>query len=433
MSAARTAAVVVGAMLLAGTVGTSAGESPALVIRARTNAEPSVAADAATVVVTWAAATEAGETDIYAAVSRDGGRMFGAPTRVNDMAGDARVSGEQPPHVALVPRAAGRPAIVVVWTAKAAAGTRLLTARSDDGGRTFGRATPVPGTEAAGNRGWESTATDHTGHVLALWLDHRELVAPAGQAMPMPMHHDAAPAGPATSETDVAKAEMSKLYFGSADGSLPARALTGGVCYCCKTTLGVGAGGAIYAAWRHVYPGDIRDIAFTLSRDGGRTFAPPVRVSDDRWVLNGCPENGPSLAADARGRVHIVWPTVVPDAAGGKASTLALFYAVSSDGRQFSPRQRLTTVETPRHPQVAVDELGRPVVTWDEQASGMRRVVAGRWQADGPSGGHFTREVLSGTVPSFYPAIATASGATILAWAESSPAGSAIRVTRLPN
>jgi len=35
-----------------------------------------------------------------------------------------------------------------------------------------------------------------------------------------------------------------------------------------------------FAAWRHVYPGNIRDIAFTVSRDGGRTlrnrFASPT-------------------------------------------------------------------------------------------------------------------------------------------------------------
>ena len=40
-------------------------------------------------------------TDVYAAFSRDGGASFGAPARVNDVDGDARVSGEQAPRVAL--------------------------------------------------------------------------------------------------------------------------------------------------------------------------------------------------------------------------------------------------------------------------------------------------------------------------------------------
>jgi hypothetical protein len=51
-----------------------------------------------------------------------------------------------------------------------------------------------------------------------------------------------------------------------------------------KTTIAAARDGAIYAAWRHVYPGNVRDIAVTMSRDGGRTFAPPVRISDDKWA-----------------------------------------------------------------------------------------------------------------------------------------------------
>ena len=40
-----------------------------------------------------------------------------------------------------------------------------------------------------------------------------------------------------------------------------------------------GSDGAIYLAWRQVYAGNIRDITFTSSRDGGRTFAPPATFS----------------------------------------------------------------------------------------------------------------------------------------------------------
>ena len=71
-----------------------------------------------------------------------------------------------------------------------------------------------------------------------------------------------------------------------------------GVCYCCKVAMATAADGAIIAAWRHVYAGNIRDIAFTISRDGGRTFAAPQRLSEDRWQLAGCPDDGPALAVD---------------------------------------------------------------------------------------------------------------------------------------
>jgi hypothetical protein len=58
--------------------------------------------------------------------------------RVSRAGSEAALSGEQPPRVALVPRDNADPAIVVVWTARSATGTRLLSATSDDG--TSGRA-----------------------------------------------------------------------------------------------------------------------------------------------------------------------------------------------------------------------------------------------------------------------------------------------------
>ena len=259
--------------------------------------------------------------------------------------------------------------------------------------RSFARAAVLPGSEAPGNRGWEATATDREGRVLAIWLDHRELAK--GGAAPM-SHAEHQHTAKAPQQTDgVARAQLSKLFFARLDGPESARELTGGVCYCCKTTIATGADGSIYAAWRHVYPGNIRDIAFTVSRDGGRTFAPPARVSEDRWVLDGCPENGPAMAVDRSGRVHVVWPTLVAGAAPGSEPTLALYYAVSLDGRQFSPRQRIPTEGFPRHPQIALASSDAVVVTWDEQAAGSRRVALGRGTADGKGALRFAREVVS--------------------------------------
>ena len=46
----------------------------------------------------------------------------------------------------------------------------------------------------------------------------------------------------------VAMAQKSKLYFSTLDGSAPTHAITGGVCYCCKTAIVAGRGDAVYAA-----------------------------------------------------------------------------------------------------------------------------------------------------------------------------------------
>ena len=186
------------AILLAAASTFESGSEPAtppeasaasLAVPGRLNAYPSAASHGPLVVVAWAATTTEGSTDVYAAISRDGGLSFGAPVRVNDVPGDARISGEQPPRVSLVTRPGRDESIVIVWTAKGPQGSRLLHARSDDGGSTYGRATPVPGSQAPGNRGWESTAVDGSGRVVAAWLDHRELATGSASGAAM-SHHD---------------------------------------------------------------------------------------------------------------------------------------------------------------------------------------------------------------------------------------------------
>ena len=151
--------------------------------------------------------------------------------------------------------------------------------------------------------------------------------------------------------------------------------ITKGVCYCCKTALATAPDGALYAAWRHVYPGDLRDIALSVSRDHGRSFSAPARVSEDGWAINGCPDDGPSLAVDAAGTVHIVWPTVV----GTSDPEGALFYSTTKDGHHFTPRVRIPTLGGPKptHPQLALSPTGRLVVAWEESVGG-RRVSAMR-------------------------------------------------------
>ena len=398
------------------------GATPAdtvLTVQGRASATPSIAASGAFVAVAWTASMAGGATDVFLATSRNAGETFGAAVRVNDVAGAASVSGEQPPRVVLLARPGADPSIVVVWTAKAPSGTRVVSARSDDAGKSFGTARTIAGGDAAGNRGWESAAAAPDGRVLSVWLDHRETVAAPGSGTAMAHDHLHMPKA-----DGVAKAQLSKLYF--SDGQGDARALAAGVCYCCKTSLAAAADGSVYAVWRHVYPGNIRDIAFTLSRDGGRTFAAPIRVSEDRWAIDGCPENGPALAV--RGRdVHVMWPTLVGDAAG-KEQAPALFYAVSHDGRTFTPRLRMPTEGTPRHPQLTATPTGTLLAAWDEAANGTRRVIVGR--AAPAAAVRFTRAVLASGGTDQYPVVAAAGDGAIVAWVSGAAERSVIRVRR---
>ena len=397
---------------LIGMIASIAAQSTTLAVRDRTNAFPSIAANGQVVVVAWGASTPDAAPDVYVAVSEDSGRTFHHPSRVNDVANRANLSAEQPPRVTLVPRRQGKPSIVVAWTSKTKEGTQLLFARSDDGGNSFGPAAAVPGTNAPGNRGWEATTADRGGSTVAVWLDHREL-AQTGSATGHSGHQHGRTS--AEKRDGVARAQLSKLFFARLEAPDSATSLTGGVCYCCKTAIATGKNGEIYTAWRHVYPGNIRDIAFTMSQNGGRTFAPPSRVSNDGWVLDGCPENGPAIGVDNDNRIHVVWPTLLP-AAKGNEPTLALFYASSANGREFTPRQQLPVEGFAGHPQLAVAPGGQLVVAWDEHVAGARRIAVARGAVAPHRNIRFVRQQLNTASNGSNPAIATTNDRTIVAW-----------------
>jgi hypothetical protein len=387
-----------------------------LAVSGRANANVSLAALGDAVVAVWSAAQKDGVTDIYLSISRDGGMSFADPARVNDKPGDARVNGEQPPRVALVPRTQGPPEIVVIWTARGPDGTVLRTARSDDGGQSFAPAEAVPGTDAPGNRGWEAIAVDDAGVVHAVWLDHRRLAPRAPSAETTHRHADAPP-----------MSDFSDLYVTTLDGGSPS-ALTAGVCYCCKTAIAAAPGGQTYLAWRHVYPGNLRDIAFTVTGGNRPTPAAPVRVSEDQWMLQGCPDDGPAMAVDARGTAHIVWPTVVTE---GDATRKVLFHAATSDGRSFSARAPLPVEGQAHHPQLAVAHDGTLVAAWDEVLDGRRRIVTARGRSEAHGGLRFERDahVVDGGV---YPATAVTTATVVVAWTAGPPDASTIQVRRMP-
>jgi hypothetical protein len=423
--------ILLGSVVLTAAAWGAVPKSPSgIAVAERTNANASLAAEGRFAAIAWGASTKDGVTDIYLTTSRDGGRAFGAPTRVSLAAGEANLSGEQPPRVSLIPRPGRDPAIVVVWTAKSPSGTRLWSARSDDGGASFGSPTLVPGSDAPGNRGWASIATSDRRRVVALWLDHREVPNAGAGAGAMGQANHQHGSGAAGQTDGAARAQLSKLFFGRLDDATSTRALAGGVCYCCKTAIAAGSNGRIYAAWRHVYSGNVRDIAFAMSADGGRAFSAPVRVSGDNWVLDGCPENGPALAVDDRQRIHIVWPTLVPaDTAG--VETLALFYATSSDGQHFTTRQRVPTQGVPRHPQIAVGLSGEIAVAWDEQAGGARRVALARGAID-PSGvARLVRQTIVDAAPAVYPVLGAVDDGMVVAWTSGPGGQTVIRAERL--
>jgi hypothetical protein len=399
-----------------------------LQVPGRSSAHISLTADGLFIAAVWSASLPDGATDIYAATSRDGGATFSAPARVNSTAGDARVNGEQPPRVALARRAGNPPVVTVVWTAKGAAGTVLQTARSVDGALTFARSATVAGTDVAGNRGWEAITADARGQVHLAWLDHRRMAqAGTAKATGAPAsHHDHAASTDAKSD-GVAMAQLSDLYLATLDSSQSPRGITAGVCYCCKTALAVSPDGTLNVAWRHVYPGNLRDIAFASSKDG-RVFSAPVRVSQDKWELNGCPDDGPAMTVDSENEVHVIWPTL---ATGDKQQpTIGLFYASSKAGAPFSQRIPMPTEGVPHHPQVAVVG-GSLVAAWDEIRNGVRQVVVARSSLTERTSG-FARLIAPGSTGGVYPSLISTDKGSVVAWTSGAGPNATVKVLQVP-
>jgi hypothetical protein len=399
-----------------------------LAVAGASNAYASLASEGQLVALAWGA-TRSVVTDVYLAVSRDGGRSFSPPRQLSDASSLAHLSGEQPPRVVLVPRRGASPAIVAVWTTKTPAGTRLMVVRSDDAGRTFTRPRVVVGSEAPGNRGWHSLAVTREGEVVVVWLDHRGLSADRRRSGAATQEHEHA--GRATNSDGEARAQLSKLLVAVLGDEPRTHAITGGVCYCCKTSVAAGPDGALYAAWRHVYAGNLRDVAVAVSSDRGRTFSTPARVSEDGWAIDGCPENGPAVSVDGRRRAYVAWPTVVT-MPGDREPSMALFLSSSTDAQRFTSRQRILAEGVARHPQMATGLNGHVALVWDEEgANATRRVAfaAGTPASDGTA--EFTRRVLSDGVRSAYPVIASSGGEFLVAWTSGAPTDSKIRVRRL--
>jgi hypothetical protein len=396
------------AALAAGVRASTPADAVTLGVEGRTSSHPWIAASGDFVAVVWGASA-AGKMDVFVAVSRDAGQTFGAPVQVNAIAGEGRLGGELPPRVALARGSGtGDPDVVVLWTARGDT-TQIKTSRSRDGGRTFAPALALQAPEALGDRGWPAVTVDAQGTAHAIWLDHRGLAGGAAG------NHQHGSRGGAARD-GVAMAERSSLFYASAGLTASAeREITKGVCYCCKTAMATGPDGTVYAAWRHVFAGNFRDIAFTRSRDRGRSFAAPVRVSEDGWSINGCPDDGPAMAVDRKGVVHVVWPTLI----GGEQPQAAVFYSSTRDGRTFSERIRIPTLGGPKptHPQIVLDRNDRIIIGWDELVNGKRVAAARELKSTGTGTATFGDPItLSADNAAMYPVMAATRSGVLAAW-----------------
>lgn len=274
-------------------------------------------------------------TAAFLATSTDGAQTWSEPVRINDRL-EVVQGDENLPKVAF-----GRDGkVYAVWSIPNEKGDRMRAnirfAVSDAGG-PFGPAVTLNDVPDAARFPALEVAADGTTHVV--WIDRR-VDGPAPRAL------------------------YSTRF--SADGATIAanQRIGGPSCECCRVTMAFAEGGQrVFIAYRHKTEDQVRDIAVQTSSDGGASFGPPVIISDDGWQLKGCPHAGPVIATDAHGNLHVTWFTL-----GHKPEDAGIYYTVSRDGgKTFAPRKLVHAAGGPGvlHPYLAVGEGGEVYFAWD--------------------------------------------------------------------
>ena len=168
-------------------------------------------------------------------------------------------------------------------------------ARSTDGGKTWSDPIVPHHDKTQTEHGFVSLIPLAEGRLGVVWLDGRNM-----KDMKKTDEHAAAP-------------ESMTLRYAAIDrnGNLSDEAeLDNRVCECCQTSAAVTSDGPI-AVYRDRSAAEVRDI-YIVRRVNG-SWSAPQAIYADNWQINGCPVNGPSVAADGR-RVVVAWFTSVGDA-----------------------------------------------------------------------------------------------------------------------
>jgi hypothetical protein len=247
------------------------------------------------------------------------------------------------------------------WLVKSGKGTYAYDvniARSKDNGQSWGRPV-VPHTDGTQTEhGFVSLLPLKDGRLGAVWVDGRATKdvkeGHGKEDSPLPV-------------------SMQLRYAAiDADGKLSDEAvLDERICECCQTSAAMTSEGLI-AAYRDRSEREVRDIHFVRQQGGSWSSARPIHA--DKWEINGCPVNGPSVAAEGR-RVALAWFT-------GEGDSPRVQVAFSDDaGATFAAPVRVDDGEAMGRVDVVLLADGSALVLWlggntEGGANKVRRVSA---------------------------------------------------------
>lgn len=104
-------------------------------------------------------------------------------------------------------------------------------------------------------------------------------------------------------------------------------------CQCCRTAISCDVKGNISIMFRDIISDSVRDMSVCNSTNNGKTFTKATSFTNDGWVINGCPHNGPSVVNEA-GKTYAAWFT------GGSRS--GVYYASLDNDNQVVDRKKIS-------------------------------------------------------------------------------------------
>lgn len=290
--------------------------------------------DKGNIVLSWVKELNDSMAVMCYAVSEDKGKTFGESIEISS-SNDIHPHGENLPKIIFKPKGE----IIAMWgvnnsNPKSKYSGLVYYAQSFDNGKTWTEKIPLVKDTSAYDQRYFDMELLPNGEAMVLWLDNR------GKK----------------------EKEGSDLYFASTngkDGFQNEKRISESCCQCCRTDLFIDDKGNVHASYRDIINDSIRDMVQMVSADGGKTFSPPVRISADNWVINGCPHTGPTVTQNKTG-MHFAWYTM----GGGEG----VFYCNSKDlGKTFSKRNSVSSDPSAKHPQITTLSNGNIVIVWDQR------------------------------------------------------------------
>lgn len=189
------------------------------------------------------------------------------------------------------------------WNAK------IHLIRSDDSGKSFSK--PFSLSSDPGSQRFPSLTLSNNHQLLITWLDKRFVASEKKKGQNI---------------------AASVMYLWSPDmgQSFSKEALANqSSCECCQIATSKNTHGLPVIFYRANYENTTRDHSIQTFEQTLRP-SPPLPISDDKWVTNVCPHQGPALSISSTNSYHVAWFTEGERRQG-------LFYANSTDeGRHFS-------------------------------------------------------------------------------------------------